>query len=379
MNETRVLLNAAATLSSMEGAALATIVKVTGSAYRGPGARLLILPDGRTVGAVSAGCLERDLVERARRVLASGTPDLAIYDTSDLGDNVWGLGIGCGGTIEVLIESLKAGTPAARMLPFLRERLGRRDIGAAALIFRVAGIDAAVGSRVLATDTETENAGVSDTAFASWLRQEISAARLAGRSMVSRYTSTAGLADVLVEVITPTLPLVIFGAGDDAIPLAQVADVLGWNVTVVDSRPGLAQAARFPTADCIVVGQPEQVWDRVPLGAGSVAVVMTHNYSHDLSILSHLLASPVRYLGILGTRKRTAAMLRVLAAQGSGSEDGIAARVHGPVGMDIGAETPAEIALAIAAEIQTVCAGRSGGFLNTRPGPIHERNLRERL
>ena len=372
MNETQILLDAVASLPETGHTALATIVKVTGSAYRGPGARLLILPDGRTMGAVSAGCLERDLVERARRAIASGQPDLATYDTSDLGENVWGLGIGCGGTVEVLIEPLHVGTGAAHLLPFLRERLAERDTGVVAVVFRVSGLAVPVGSRLMLAAGESAT-DISDPALASWLRQESEDARLAGRSVGKRYAAPVGWAEVFIQVIVPPLPLIIFGAGDDAMPLVQFADALGWDVTVVDSRPGLAHAGRFPAANRIVIGQPDQVWDRVPLAAGTAAVVMTHNYAHDLTVLRKLLASPVRYLGILGTRKRTAAMLHTLTEERTVPADCILEAVHSPIGMDIGAETPAEIALAIVAEIQTVCAGRAGGFLKERKGPIHER------
>ncbi len=373
MNETQLLTESVAALPDTSRAALATVVKVTGSAYRRPGARLLILPDGRTVGAVSAGCLERDLVERAQRVLASKEPDLAVYDTSDLGENVWGLGIGCGGTVEVLIEPLFPGTAAARLLPFLRERLEHRDAGVAAVVFRASGLDVPLGSRLMWGEGPPVDIGISDAALLSWLRKEADSARVGGQSAVARYTGPVGSIDVFIEVIAPPLPLVVFGAADDAMPLVHLADTLGWDVTLADSRPGLASSDRFPAANRIVVGQPDQLWDRLALTPATVAVVMTHNYPHDLAIVRRLLDSPVRYLGILGTRKRTAAMLRTLAAEGVAAAERLPAHVHAPIGMDIGAETPAEIALAIAAEIQAVCAGRSGGFLKSRKGPIHDR------
>ena len=364
MNETQMLLDAVAAIPDLHRAALATIVKVTGSAYRGPGSRLLILPDGRTVGAVSAGCLERDLVERAQRAIAVRAPAIATYDTSDLGDNVWGLGIGCGGSIDVLIEPLLPESNAARLFPYLRERLAQKDTGVVALVFRVSGLAVTVGARLMLAPGKPAETEIANAALAAWLRSEAEQAQAVGRPAVRAYETPGGSAEALLEVIAPPLPLVIFGAGDDAIPLAQFAETLGWDVTVVDSRPALAQSSRFPGAR-LIVGQPDQVWDRVSLTERTAAVVMTHNYSHDLAIVRTLLAAPVRYLGILGTRKRTAAMLRAVNAGAS--------RVQTPVGLDIGGETPAEIALSIAAEIQAVCAGRRAGFLKERQGPIHDR------
>ncbi len=364
MNETQVLLDTVAGIADLPRSALATIVKVTGSAYRGPGARLLILPDGKTMGAVSAGCLERDLVERAQRAIAARTPALATYDTSDLGDNVWGLGIGCGGRIDVLIEPLLPDSSAVRSLSFLRERLDRKDTGVVGLVFRTSGVSAPVGARLLVADGTSKEADIADRAFAAWLQGEAQGAEAAGQSVVQKYEAADGCAEALLEVIAPPLPLIIFGAGDDAIPLARVADLLGWDVTVVDSRPALAESGRFPGVR-LVVGQPDQVWSRLSLTERTAAVVMTHNYPHDLAIIRALIAAPIRYRGVLGTRKRTTSILRELNAD--------PARIHAPVGLDIGGETPAEIALAIAAEIQAVCAGRPAGFLKDRPGSIHDR------
>ncbi|HYL82398.1 MAG TPA: XdhC family protein, partial [Candidatus Acidoferrum sp.] len=160
------------------------------------------------------------------------------------------------------------------------------------------------------------------------------------------------------------------GAGDDAVPLARLAKEVGWHVTVVDSRSGFATIERFPWADAVVIVRPEEAAKRVPLDHRTAVVVMTHNYAHDLELLNTLLASPVRYLGILGAKGRTLALLGELKE--SGREHDFA-KVYSPVGMDIGAETPEEIALAILAEIKAVSTGRPAGFLRDRGGPIHDR------
>jgi xanthine/CO dehydrogenase XdhC/CoxF family maturation factor len=214
--------------------------------------------------------------------------------------------------------------------------------------------------------------GVEDPRLAQMLTDEAGQALREGRSRVREYAVPGGTAEVLIEVVSPPMPLVIYGAGDDAVPLARLAKEIGWHVTVVESRSGFATTERFPWADAVVVVRPEDAGPRVPLHDRTAAVVMTHNYGHDLELLKMLLPSPVRYLGILGARNRTMAMLRALREAGLAVAEHDLAKVYSPVGMDIGAETPEEIALAILAEIQAVTTGRTAGFLRDRRRPIHD-------
>ena len=373
MNEIKLLLEACATLKNDPGrVALATIVKVQGSAYRGPGARLLIASDGRTVGSISAGCLEVDLCERARKVTASGAPTVVTYDTTALGDNVWGLGLGCGGTIEVLIEPFIPDAAATPLLAFLGERLARRDAGVVVTVFRGSGGTTAIGSRLALTASGPGFCDIVDPRLAEALLGEARAALHEGRSRVKECTAGEATAEALIEVVWPPLPLVIFGAGDDAVPLARLANQVGWHVTVVDSRPGLVTAERFPWADAVVVSRPGAPAPGVSLDDRTVVVVMTHNFSHDRELVEMLLPSPIRYLGVLGARSRTMAMLQALTEKGLAVRDQNLARLYSPVGLDLGAETPEEIALAILAEIKAVSKGRAAGFLRDRKGPIHD-------
>ena len=375
MNEIQCILDAF-TLLRRESAqvALATVMKVRGSAYRGPGARLLITPDGRTFGSISAGCLERDLCERAQGVIASGAPTVVTYDTTDMGENVWGLGLGCAGVIEVLLEPLDQDSPAGRLLAFLGERLARRDVGAVATVFRIgSGATAAVGSRLMLTREGPGFCSIANPQLAQALTEEAQQALLEGRWRVKEYAVQGGTAEVLIEVVWPPLPLLIFGAGDDSVPLVRLAKEIGWHVTVVDSRPGFATSQRFPSADAVVVVRPEETAGRIPLDDRTVAVVMTHNYAHDVALIKMLLPSPVRYLGVLGARSRTVAMLRALREEGLVVGEHDLAKVYSPIGMDIGADTPEEIALAILAEIKAVSTGRGAGFLRDRKAPIHDR------
>lgn len=374
MNEIQVLLESYKALrSDAKQAALATIVKVKGSAYRRPGARMLITADGRTVGSISAGCLDRDVCEHAHKVVASGTPIVTTYDTTAAGDDVWGLGLGCAGLVDVLIEPLGKGTPGGLVLTFLGERLARRDVGAVVTVFRVLGpAHAEVGSRLMLTGTDRPRCIIENPHLARMLTDEARQALREGRSRVKEFGLQGGTVEALIEVIQPPISLAIYGAGDDAIPLARLAKEIGWRVTVVDYRPGYATSDRFPSADAVVVVRPGEAAARVPMDGRTAAVILTHNYANDLELLRMLLQSPVRYVGVLGARNRTAAMLRALHESGVtvGASDLV--KVYSPVGADIGAETPEEIALSILAEIKAVSTGRTSGFLRDRKGPIHE-------
>jgi xanthine/CO dehydrogenase XdhC/CoxF family maturation factor len=178
--------------------------------------------------------------------------------------------------------------------------------------------------------------------------------------------------EVFLELLRPPIPLVIFGGGPDAVPLVRLAGELGWHVTVVDGRPASASRAWFPRADAVIFCHPEQVGEQVRLDGDTVAVVMTHNYLTDLRLLELLLPSPVRYLGLLGPKSRSERLLLDLSQAGIRTTEAQRRRLYAPVGLDLGAETSEEIALAILAEIKAVLAGRAGGPLRDRQVPIHE-------
>jgi xanthine/CO dehydrogenase XdhC/CoxF family maturation factor len=195
-----------------------------------------------------------------------------------------------------------------------------------------------------------------------------------GRSKATIFATATGRAEVFIEVIQPSIPFVIFGAGQDAVPLVRFAKELGWHVTLVDPRPGYATPTRFPLADTLIVCRPEEVCERIKINSRTVAAVMTHNFLHDSELLRILWPSPLRYLGILGSGQRTRRLLDQVQGTGQSHRDHSLGLVYGPMGLDIGADTPEEIALAVVAEIKAVLTGRSGGMLRTREGPLHERS-----
>lgn len=311
-------------------AALATLVHVEGSSYRRPGARLLLLADGTRLGSISGGCLEDDVVLRAQRVLTSGRPELATYDTTAENDVVWGVGTGCQGVVRIFIEAIPTARPA--WLAALAENLrARRDT---ALVV-VHGGDQPAGTR------------------------------LAGAG------ETPSPATAFRETVAAPPAVIIFGAGDDAEPLMRLAKETGWHVTVADSRPAYATAARFPQADAVLAAPARELAGRLPLDARSFVVVMTHRYADDLALLRALLPCPSAYLGVLGPRKRTERLLAELQRDGVDVDAARRARLHAPVGLDLGGRTPEEVALSILSEMHVRREGRSPGHLRDRPGPIH--------
>lgn len=352
--------------------ALATVVKTSGSVYRRPGARMLLTDDGQMIGAISGGCLESDVFERAQPLMFySGEPILVQYDTTSSDDIVWGFGLGCNGVVHVLIESLSDAS-ASSQLEFIADCFDRNQLGVIATIFRVAGkTPAKVASRLFLKQDRTVVNNIEDSLFAQKVLENAYQVLHEKRSSVESYLLANGIAEVLLEVIQPPVPLLIFGAGHDAIPVVDFAKQLGWHVTVIDDRPGYTTRDRFPNADNIILCNPEDLPAHLTLNPHMVAVVMTHNYLHDQHLLRTLLPSPLPYVGILGPKTRTQQLLQDLHAEGFIPTENQLRRFYGPVGLDIGANAPEEIALSIVAEIQAVVANRCGSSLRERTEPIH--------
>jgi xanthine/CO dehydrogenase XdhC/CoxF family maturation factor len=349
--------------------ALATIVAVRGSTYRRPGARLLVPEEGAPIGNISGGCLEGDVADLARIVMEEGTARLAGWDLTADDDDVWGLGLGCNGAIEVFIEPAER---AAAVTHALRTALeAERPICVVTVLESEAPELVAPGARlVVSPEGPVEGSlGHADVDAESIVRAREALAT--GRSEI--FTFVHGVR-AFVEVLEPPLRLVICGAGHDAIPLVRAAAGVGWRAVVVDDRPAFLTADRFPQAHAFVgVAEPADVASAAPLDARTFAVVMTHNYLRDRDYLRGMLASDVAYIAMLGPAARTHRLLLELAGEGIEIADADRARIHSPAGLDLGAEGPEEIAQAIVAEIVAVRHGRGGGFLRERPGPIHDR------
>jgi xanthine dehydrogenase accessory factor len=351
-----------------ERMALATIVAVRGSTYRRPGARLLVPEQGTPIGNISGGCLEGDVADMARVVMSEGTARLAGWDLTADDDAVWGLGLGCNGAIEVFIEPADQAAEVAHAL-----RAALEEELQICVVTVLESEDDAVehGSRIVVRPGgEPEGslgaAGLDAEAIAS-ARELLDAERSEVR------TFTHGVR-AFVEVLEPPLRLLVCGAGHDAIPLVRAARGIGWKPIVVDDRPGFLTEERFPDAAGFVsVETPEHVSKDATIDRRTHVVVMTHNFLRDKEYLRSLLDSDAGYIGMLGPSARTNRLLMELADEGVGITDADRERIHGPAGLDLGAEGPEEIAQAIVAEIVATRHDRAGGFLKARPGPIHDR------
>lgn len=368
MRELRDILDALAEAQARgEPTALGTVIRVHGSTYRREGARLLIRADGTTVGSVSGGCLEGDIAEIAREVLTSGRPRLAQYDLTSDDDAVWGLGLGCNGAIDVLIEPVPGDLPAR-----LRRAIDdRQTLVLATLVAGPEGLTP--GARIYLPEDGAPEGSLGDPTLDA---AAVAAARTqldARKSAVVSLQSSRGPAEAFVEVLIPPLPLLVCGAGHDTLPLVRLAHELGWWVMVADSRPAFATRERFPGADEVVLADDAEVPQKVRIDRHTFVVVMTHNFLHDRTLLRALLATPARYIGLLGPRARTDRLLADLARDGARLDDGQRARLFGPVGVDLGAESPEEIALSILSEILALHNGRRVASLRERGGPIHAR------
>ena len=326
-----------------EDVCLATVVGIEGSAYRRPGARMLLTSSGRRAGTVSGGCLEAEIAKKAWWLTEKG-PSIQRYSSffDDDGDMPYGLG--CGGTVLVLLER---GEAAAQCLEAVRRSVEERT---ASVIVTATGSDAgtrmvvnAAGEAVYARDAEPEMEGL---------------AREALGARASR--SDPGF---FAEHVAPPPAVTIFGGGDDARPLVEFVDALGWHVTVADGRANLARAERFPGA-ARVTGLEAALG---ALRGDDAAVVMTHSYEQDRLIVRGLLPREVRYIGLLGPRARTERLVGEVARELGIEPEACLARLHSPVGLDLGGHAPGAIALSIAAELQAVFAGRAPKKLSGAP------------
>jgi xanthine/CO dehydrogenase XdhC/CoxF family maturation factor len=349
---------------------LATVVRTEGSTYRRMGARLVALPDGSYAGGVSAGCIEADVLLRTERVRAAGKSELITYDTRSAQDLVWGSGAGCGGRSELLLEPLDSRQALAKAT-LLRHVAHLRRRSVLATVIRASGIPLAAGEQAV-----LPHAGSNLTGFNGLLSQLRAVIELTAAHQLRVRSSSAVLhswgsqeLDIAYEVRSPRVRLCVCGAGPDALPLVRLAQAMGWQVTLVDHRPAMLAAERWPEVERIQIHSPVDIAAAIERADCDAAVVMSHNYERDSSQVGHLLAAGVAYVGVLGPRRRTLQMIEDL-----GVSDSDTARLFAPAGLDIGAETPAEIALAIVAEVQAVLTERIGVPLRARVGGIHDQS-----
>ena len=335
---------------------LGTVSATEGSTYRKPGAMMLIATDGSYQGLISGGCLEADLASRANEVFAKGKTQDVCYDMSRGDDFAWGLGLGCEGSIQLLLQRLNRSDDFG-FLETLRQAWQQRRGGMLCLV-------------TSSTDS-TYQAGCfwldCGPSLSRSVPESLSHLKVSTKSLLSepqdrsrRFqqdsidTANGQLKVILIPVLPPPA-ILICGAGHDAVPVARLAAEMGWDCTVVDHRPGFARAKRFPDSCEVRLLQPEDLSAQVPLEAYDAAILMTHHLGHDRKYLSQVVKVGIAYIGLLGPRARRDRLLKEI--------DALDVHVHGPAGLNIGAEMPESIALAIIAEIHAFLNQCDGSML----------------
>ncbi|WP_316826210.1 XdhC family protein [Pedobacter miscanthi] len=341
--------------------ALATVVKVEGSSYRRPGARMLITEDGMLTGAISGGCLEGDALRKALAAIHQGENKLVTYDTTDEDDAKFGIQLGCNGIVHILFEPIFADDDL-NPIEILKAANSRREDCVIVTLFALEhkkqpGSIMLFRAKDILEKIQDEISGTIKNDAFDVLKLKL--------SRFETYHIDGKDFDAFLEFIPPPIQLVIAGAGNDVQPLVEMADILGWEIIVADGRHTHCSLQRFPKARQILIAKPEKILPQIEIDGQTAFVLMTHNYNYDVELLNLLLATNAPYIGTLGPKSK---LIRMLEEIDQPKEE---SRIYGPIGLDIGAETAEEIAISIIAEIKTIFSGASAGLLREKKNPIH--------
>jgi xanthine dehydrogenase accessory factor len=366
--------------------ALATVVATKGSTYRHTGARMLVFSDGTMIGAVSGGCLENDVFERSVKVIETGQAQYIVYDGTSNGagtsndallDDITGLGMGCNGVTEILIERVQ-GTKDD-FIALVRDALLVRERVCVATVYDASDARVLEGLHAMVQENGDILDNFGEHSFAKAVRTAVLdlhtftlKTQEPQHIVIEHENMTARL---VLEPIPLPKELVIFGAGYDTLPLLDYAAMLGWRVSVLDVRPLMLDAQRLAKAYEIKRFHTETIPETVAalgITSGTAVVVMTHHLERDAEILRCVLPYKPLYCGLLGPKERFEKIKNLWNERGYVLTKNLVKNVHTPIGLDIGSETAEEVALAIVAEIQAAFNKRKGGFLKERKRRIHE-------
>ena len=374
MKELLQIINAYDTaLHAGKKSAMAAVVHVDGSSYRRPGARMMVTDDGELTGAISGGCLEGDALRKAMLVLSQQQSKLITYDTSDEGDATIGIQLGCEGVIQVLFEPIDPGNKN-NPIQLLRKAVAfRQQSVLVTLVSLQDKKNKQPGTCLLMEANGNISGEIPYAELQDAVMEDVQLVMQQQTSLFKNYEYKNISVTAFIEFLQPPVSLVVVGAGNDAIPMMQIADTLGWEVRVVDGRGTHAKSERFTAACQVLVSKPEKVLEQLAIDSQTVFVMMTHNYNYDLAMLKVLLQRKVIYIGMLGPKKKLERMLDELRDEGIALTDEQLNSIYGPVGLEIGAETAEEIALSIIAEIKAVLSNKTGGSLRNKQDVIHSR------
>jgi xanthine/CO dehydrogenase XdhC/CoxF family maturation factor len=334
---------------------------------------MLITDDGKWVGSISGGCLEGDALRKARLVMSNRKPMTVTYDTREESNQNLGIGLGCNGMIDVLIEPIEI-SEAHHPIKIFTTIVGTNNPVALATIFnsndeKITGQKLLIDEEGKILNTTIANDGISDL-----VKSDLQDLFNSQNSQAKTYSVNENRLEVYLELIQPSISVIIFGGGFDSRPVSGLAKSLGWDVTVTDECVAHIAPVFFPDANKLSLCDRNFIDREFNITPYTACILMSHNYEYDRDVLRKVLKSPAPYIGILGPKKRFDKMLVEFDKEGLSLSPDEFHRIHSPIGIDIGAETPDEIALSIVAEIQAKFSHRSGGFLKYRQGPIHHRD-----
>jgi xanthine dehydrogenase accessory factor len=347
--------------------AIATVVKVEGSSYRKEGARMLVSEDGRITGAISGGCLEGDALRKALLAIDQKTNKLVTYDTREEGDQAFTIQLGCNGVVHLLFEFIdpdKAHNP----IHILEQLVAVREPAVLLTTFSTDRQQVQPGTQLCFRhgDRIAEESGLPAD-----LNQVLEKALLGGKTSATRVNFEGVAYEALMEVVPSQVVLVVVGAGNDTIPLVKAASLIGWQVVVADGRATHATRERFSDADRVCLVNADQLTESIEVGERTLFALMTHNYTYDLKVLEDALSTISPYIGVLGPKTRLNRMLSDLEQRGALLSENQLSRIYGPIGLDIGAETSEEIAIATIAEMKAILNGKRGKPLREKKEKIH--------
>ncbi|WP_296149541.1 XdhC family protein [uncultured Flavobacterium sp.] len=352
--------------------ALATVVNVVGSSYRRPGARMLVTEDGMLTGAISGGCLEGDALKKALLAINENKNKLVTYDTTDNDDAKFGVQLGCNGIVHILFEPINTAIKN-NPIAFLKEIISERKEAVLTTFFSLEDKNSQIGTKYLINKSEIlENTQADISSELEKNSKQDAISVLENKVSISKdYKLENQTISSFIEFVKPMISIVIFGAGNDALPLVLLCNLLGWQTTIIDGRRSHATRERFKNASTISISDAENALKNVTIDKQTFFILMTHNYNYDIEILRQLSQIDCRYIGILGPKKKLHRMFDELSGKGIFITESQKEKIFSPIGLDLGAETSEEIALSIVAEIQAFIANKNGQPLRLKEENIH--------
>lgn len=331
---------------------------------------MLVTESGQLTGAISGGCLEGDALRKALLAIHESRNKLVMYDTNNEDDARFGVQLGCNGIIHILFEPVNPGA-GHNPVTLLKKAATERRYSVIVTLFSLLNKHNQPGTSCLLNDREFITNDSLGMDLPLNLQNDAEMALSTRTSLVRDYSpDLIGFS----EVVEPKISLVVLGAGNDAIPLTQMADILGWSTTIVDGRQTHANRQRFPNVHRICVAKAEAALNGIVIDNRTALVLMTHNYNYDREVLKQLATESCAYIGVLGPKKKFLRMIDDLAVEGFKLPQNVRENIYSPVGLDIGAETAEEIALSVASEIKAVFSFREPQFLRDKLESIHARS-----